>query len=91
MGKVHNLRHTGLRHLPKKAEPEAEAEPQSNTMVGTLSTGKVQTDNSFKIRGGSVFSSSGNSALSNNVRVSSNVVAPKMKNRNRETLVRTIF
>lgn len=87
MGKVHNLKHTGLRHMPKKPEPE----PESNTMVGIHSTGKVQTDNSFKISGGSVFSTNGASSLRNNVRVSNNVIAPKMLRKNRETLIRTIF
>lgn len=88
MGKLHNLKHTSLRHIPKKPEPE----PDSNTMVGIHSTGKVQTDNSFKISGGSVFSSEGSVGLrNNNARVSNNVVAPRMKSRNRETLVRTIF
>lgn len=84
MVKVHNLKHKGLRHIQAKPEPE----PQSNDMVGTLSTGRVNTDNSFKISGSGVFSSRGSSS---NVRVSNNVIAPKMKNRNRETLVRTIF
>lgn len=88
MGKVHNLRHTGLRHMPSKPEPES----QSNDMVGVLSTGVVQSDNSFKIKGGSVFSSGGSVLLSNNARISNpNVINPKIRNRNRETLVRTIF
>jgi hypothetical protein len=86
MVKIHNIRHTGLRHVAKKPEPE----PQSGISVGTLSTGQVDTDNSFKIKEGSVFS--GGSLSNNNVRIRNpNVIHPKIKNRNKETLVRTIF
>lgn len=58
----------------------------TNKSVGTVSTGHVVMDNSFKIASG------GSVLMSNNVRVNNkDVLNPKIKNRNRETLVRTIF
>jgi hypothetical protein len=89
MPKLHKLKHVGLKYIPPKKEPE----PDANIMVGALSTGAVQTDNSYKIKGGSVFSGGSSSvSLSNNARIKNpDVINPKIRNRNKDTLVRTIF
>jgi hypothetical protein len=88
MAKLHKLKHVGLKYIPPKKEPQADA----NIMIGVLSTGAVQTDNSYKIKGGSVFSGGSSVSLSNNARIKNpDVINPKIRNRNKDTLVRTIF
>ena len=69
------------------SKPAVESPPTVNTSVGVLSTGKINTDQSFKISGGGVL-------MNNNARIvgnSNSKVPQRLKDRNRESLVRTIF
>lgn len=79
MPKIHTFKHKVIKDTTKPVE-----ETPTNGLIGAIKTGKVDSDNSIKLTGGSVL-------LSNNARVSSNLINQRMKNRNRETLVRTIF
>lgn len=64
-----------------KTEPKPE--PQSNDIVGPI-TGRINSDNSFKISGGSVLMSSN--------RVNPQNTTPKnIRDKNKQTLVRTVF
>lgn len=73
------------RYLENMAKLEKAPPPSANTSVGTIITPN-STDNSFKISGGALL-------ISNNSRLKNPSVAvpERLRNRNRETLVRTVF
>jgi hypothetical protein len=70
--------------------PPVEAEPQSNTLVGAKTNGKIDTDSSFKITSGAGVSRkiSGGAVLMG----ASNLSPLKRRNKEKmDSLVRTIF
>jgi hypothetical protein len=72
------LKHTQLKFMNEPVVPKTSA----NDLVGVKATGKIDTDSSFKISGGSVMNTSRNN------------VNPRIRNKNKETLdslVRTAF
>jgi len=72
-------RHTKLNFITEPVAPKTEV----NSLVGVHSNGKIDTDSSFKITGGSIM----NTSRASNVN-------PRIRMRNKETLenlVRTSF
>lgn len=80
-----NKNNLKIKNLNFQRRPEELS--MTNTIIGNI-RGPIITDDSFKLNSGSV--SGGSVLISSNNQRSSNIT-PQLRNRNRETLVRTIF
>lgn len=77
-----NTKHINIRYggsLPTQPKEAA------NDLVGIQSNGYIQMDNSIKINGGSVLMSNSSKL------VNKNVINPRIKSKNKDVLVRTVF
>lgn len=76
-----NVKHTTMRY---GGALKQERHLPANDIIGVISTGHSNTDNSIKLGGGSVL-------MTNSPRPNHNMVNSKLRSKNKDTLVRTVF